>query len=164
TGNPSWLERARQAAEDVLLGQSPSGNFFNSSFQQGAIEGGTPHEAAVDVGLLEFARLLRQRRDPSWRRYFEAAECNINRYLIGSLWSGSGFQEQPWDATLVPNKNATSLEALLLYQELSNRDMSGYGNRALEGMLSGQVHFGVRAGANVHTGTGEYELVIGIYT
>src|SRR5581483_8176203 len=80
TENSLWMERARQAAEDIVLGQLPDGNFFNSSFQYGAMEGGTPHEASVDIGLLEFAKLLRQNGDQTWRRYFDVAECNINAY------------------------------------------------------------------------------------
>jgi hypothetical protein len=164
TSNPLWLERAKRAAEDVLAAQLPSGNFRNSSFQQGPIEGGTPHEAAVDVGLLELARLLRRIGDPSGQRYIEAAERNIAGYLLGPLWGGRGFQEQPWDATLVPNKNATSLEALLLYEELSGRDMLRYIQPALDVILSAQERFGPRAGATIHTGTHKHQLAIGIYT
>lgn len=164
TGNPQWLQRARQAAEDVVVAQLPSGNYLNSSFQYGPIEGGTPHEAAVDVGLLELARLLRQKDDKSWHRYFEAAERNIVGYLLGPIWNKRGFQEQAWDATLVPNKNATTMEALLLYEELSGRDMLPYVEAALKVILSAQEHFGPRAGATVHTGTGKQQLAIGIYT
>ena len=132
TGNPQWLQRARQAAEDVVVAQLPSGNYLNSSFQYGPIEGATPHEAAVDVGLLELARLLRQKDDKSWHRYFEAAERNIVGYLLGPIWNKRGFQEQAWDATLVPNKNATTMEALLLYEELSGRAMLPYVEAALK--------------------------------
>jgi hypothetical protein len=164
TGGRLWLQRAKQAAEYAVLGQLPSGNFRNSSFQHGAIEGGTPHEAAVDVGLLELARLLRRTGDETWHRYFEAAERNITSYLLGPLWGGEGFREQPWDATLVPNKNATGMEALLLYEELSGRDMSHYVEAALKVILSAQEQSGPRAGGTVHIGTGKHRLAIGIYT
>jgi hypothetical protein len=164
TGRQLWLERAKEAAEHVVAAQLPSGNFRNSSFQHGAIEGGTPHEAAVDVGLLELARLLHRLDDESWLRYFRAAERNIDGYLTGPLWSERGFREQPWDATLVPNKNATPMEALLLYEELSGRDMRQYVEPALQVILSNQEHSGVRKGGTVHRGTGKHQLAISIYT
>ena len=47
TGDPMWLQRAEQAAGDVLKAQLATGSFLNSSFQYGPIEGGTPHEAAA---------------------------------------------------------------------------------------------------------------------
>jgi hypothetical protein len=164
TGDSLWLQRAKQAAEYVVSAQLPSGNFRNSSFQYGPIEGGTPHEAAVDVGLLELARLLRRIGDDAWQRYVQAAEHNITSYLLGPLWRGQGFREQSWDATLVPNKNATAMEALLLYEELCGQDMLAYVEAALKVILSAQEHFGLRAGGTIHTGTHKHQLVIGIYT
>jgi hypothetical protein len=169
TGDRYWLERAVSAAESVVEGQLPTSSFRNSSFQYGPIEGGTPHEAAVDVGLLELARSLRGggiRADgPDWSRYFGAAERNIQAFLIGALWGGRGFRDQPiGNDALVPNKNATALEALLLYEELSGRDMSPYIEGALRVVLAAQIHEGPRAGATIHTGTGAHSLAIGIYT
>ena len=123
-----------------------------------------PHEAAVDIGLLELARTLRDLGEQSWRRYFEAAERNINGYQLGALWNGLGFQEQPWDTTLVSNKNATTMEALLLYEELSGHDMEVYINGAVDVILHAQEREGSRAGATVHAGTGAHRLAIGIYT
>ena len=164
TGREVWLERAQQAADDVVAAQLPSGCYRNSSFQYGAIEGGTPHEAGINVGLLELARALRRRNDPAWSRYAETAERNLRSYWLGPLWSGQGFKEQPWDNTLVPNKNATATEALLLYEELSGYSMLDYTRPAVQVVLNAQERSGPRAGATVHTGTGRHRLTIGIYT
>jgi hypothetical protein len=159
-----WLDRARQAGDDVLRGRLPGGSFRNSSFQYGPIEGGTPHEAAVDVGLLELARVLRDEGMP-WTTYFDAAEQNLTRFHLGALWDGRGFRDQPSGNDIhVPNKNGTVLEALVLYEQLSGADMSQFLDGALNVILSAQVRSGRRAGATIHTGTGARRLAIGIYT
>src|ERR1041385_4387491 len=106
-GQSVWRERAKQACDDVVAAQLPSGKFRNSAFQQGPMEGGTPHEAAVDVGLLELAQLLQEIGDETWLSYFDVACRNIERYLLTDLWDGKGFRDQPWNSTRVPNKNAT---------------------------------------------------------
>ncbi|WP_129672183.1 hypothetical protein [Candidatus Chloroploca sp. Khr17] len=164
TGAKRWLARARAAGDDLVAALLPSGKFRNSSFQQGPMEGGTPHEAAADVGLLELARVLRAEGDPSWAGYFEAARSNIRAYLLGELWSSKGFLDQPWNTALVPNKNATTIEALVLYEELSGEDMSPYLGPAVGVILGAQERSGPRAGATIHIGTGRHRLAIGIYT
>src|SRR5262245_24561526 len=131
TCQPVWLDRARQAGDDLVAAQLPSGKFRNSAFQQGPMEAGTPHEAAVDVGLLELAQLLRELGDETWHSYFEARQRNILAYILGELWNGHGFRDQPWNTTLVPNKNATIIEALVLYEALASQDMSEYLARAV---------------------------------
>jgi len=86
-------------------------------------------------------------------------------YQLGSLWNGSAFRDQAWNQTLVPNKNATTLEALLLYEELSGCSMEPYVFGAAQLILSAQVIApGPRQGATVHLGTGPHRLAIGIYT
>jgi hypothetical protein len=164
TGRAVWLQRARQAGDDLVAAQLPSGKFRNSAFQQGPMEGGTPHEAAVDVGLLELAQVLRASGDEMWQKYFAAACRNIEEYLLGELWNGKGFRDQPWNKTLVPNKNATAIEALILFEALSGRDMSPYLDSAAMVILAAQEQTGPRAGATVHLGTGRHRLSIGIYT
>lgn len=162
---PRWLARALTAGDDLLRAQLPNANYQNSSFEIGPLEGGTPHEAAVNVGLLELARLLRAKGDLRWQRYMQAAERNIEAYLLGRLWNGTAFLDQAWNETLVPNKNATTMEALLLYEELSGRSMEQYIHAAARLVGSGQVRLsGPRAGATVHLGTGPFRLAIGIYT
>ena len=163
THDARWLDRAIIAAEDVLSAQLISGKFRNSAFQQGPMEGGTPHEAGVDVGLLELATLFREIGDEHWQKYFRAAELNILRYQIGELWNGEGFKDQPWDPIMVPNKNATLIEALILYEVLSGQDMTLYLEKAVEVILSAQEKSGPRAGGIIHRGTGPHRLAIGIY-
>ena len=165
TDQRRWLARAVQAGEDCLAAQLPDGRFRNSSFQRGALEGGTPHEAAVDVGLLELALALRADGDPSWRRYFTAAELNLRGYQIERLWGGEAFIDEPGSRTQVANKNATTLEALLLYRSLGGDSVDAYiagaGARSSAALVREQ---GPRQGATIHLGTGAHRLTIGIYT
>lgn len=159
-----WLDRARQAGDDLRAAQLASGKYRNSSFEQGPIEGGTPHECGVDVGLLELARLLHEMDDESWRNYFQAAERNLQQYVLGDLWHGNGFLDMPFNETLVPNKNATAIEALVLYEALSAQDMGRYLEAAAQVILDAQERDGRRAGGIVHTGTGRHRLAVSVYT
>ncbi len=163
TRDPRWFEKAQRAGDDLVNGQLPDGHYWNSSFEHNPKPGGTPHEAAADIGLLELSLVLRERDDSRWRRYFETAERNLRR-LIAVLWDGRGFQDQPGNPVLVANKNATMLEALLLYQQLSAEDMAAYLHGARQVVLSSQITGGWRAGATVHRGTFRRRISFGIYT
>ncbi len=162
TNDEAYLTHAIEAAEDVVRSQLPSGRYLNSSFQFGAVDGGTPHEAAVDVGLLELARLLKAQRKPEWTRYFDVARRNIEGYLVGDLWKGHGFVDQDWNDTLVPNKNATAMRAMMLYGELAGKDVSRYLIPAASVVLESQVRGTERSGGTVHSGTGHQQLAISI--
>lgn len=164
TGKNVWLDRAKRAGDDVLTSRLPNGNYRNSAFQQGPMEAGTPHEAAVDTALLELAYTLREQSEDRWHAYFQAAERNIETFLLGKLWTEQGFRDQAWNMTLVPNKNAAVIEALVLYERISGRDMSRYIDVAADVILDAQERGGKRAGATVHTGTGRHRLAIGLYT
>jgi hypothetical protein len=164
TQDRMWIERAIQAGDDLVAAQLPSGKYRNSSFQQGPMEGGTPHEAASDVGLLELARILREIGNPAWSRYLAVAQRNIELYLLGDLWNGEGFRDMPWSETLVPNKNATIAEALVLYEAVSGQDMSMYLDKAVQVILNAQEKTGPRAGGIVHTGTGRHRIAASIYS
>jgi hypothetical protein len=162
---PHWLHKAVQAADDVVAAQTPEGHFRNSSFQRGPLEGGTPHEAAVAVGLLELASTLRQENDVRWQTYAAVAERNLQHYQIGKLWNGTAFRDEAGSSTTVANKNATTLEALLLYRALGGTNVARYIHGATERILSAIEHSaGPRQGATVHLGTGKHRLAIGIYT
>lgn len=166
TSDLFWLGRAIRAADDVCRAQMPSGNFFNSSFQQGPIEGGTPHEAAVDVALLELALRLKALDDARWHTYQQTAWRNLSAFHIEQLWNGHAFRDQPWNETYVPNKNATTMEALLLQQLLTGEDLEKYIASVADFILGAQVTDPSRPylGGTVHLGTGRHQLVIGIYT
>jgi hypothetical protein len=165
SNDPLWLKRAMDAGDDLCKGQLPSGMFRNSSFEIGPIEGGTPHEAAADVGLLELASVLRAENDHRWERYFACAERNLRDYQLRRLWGGDAFLDQAWNTTRVANKNATTLEALLLYEQLIGHSMEQYVRGAADLILSAQVLTdGPFHGATVHLGTGKQRLMIGIYT
>src|SRR5688572_4549089 len=165
TADLRGLRRALAAADDIHCAQLPDGRFRNSSFEIGPIEGGTPHEAAVCIGLLELARTLRAMGDARWTSYRDIAERNIMHYQIGQLWDGSAFRDQAWNRTVVANKNATTLEALLLYEELSGESLERYIEGAARLVLSAQVRApGPTYGATIHLGTGKHRLAIGIYT
>src|SRR5215212_2608946 len=77
TGDRRWLVKAMRAGDDLVEGQLANGCFRNSMFELNPGDGGTPHEAAADIGLLLLARALREIGDPCADRYQTAAERNI---------------------------------------------------------------------------------------
>lgn len=164
TGSEMFLERAKRAAEDVLAAQLPDGRFRSSSFQFGPIPGGTPHEAAVDVGLLLLARTMREHGLAGHERYQTAAQENLERYWLGVLWTGQGFMDQPYNPVLVANKHATLLEALLEYSDVTGRDVGEFTAACLRVIHSAYVWYGPQAGGIVHLGIGPSNLAVSIYT
>jgi hypothetical protein len=156
-----WLQKGVRACSDLVAGQQLDGQFFNSSFERGPKTGGTPHEAAACIALLETAKVLNG--DPQAALFFQAAERNLSNQIT-NLWKGKGFWDQPENPILVANKNATILEALLLYQASSGRDMQEYIQAAAGTILTAQILAGARAGATVHRGTFDFQLSFGIYT
>jgi hypothetical protein len=113
TGEPCWLARARRAGDDLRRGQLPSGHFRHSSFEQNPYSGGTPHEAAVDLGMLRLAAALRDRGEDG-ECYAAAAEASLRGYFLGRLWdeAAHSFRDSPDIPSLVPNKACTLAEAL----------------------------------------------------
>ena len=165
TGQSIWLERARTAALDVRKAQLANGRFRNSSFQIGPIAGGTPHEAAIDLALLELAVVLQTNGDECWREIAAIAKHNLTEFQIKQLWNGKAFTDQPGSKTIVPNKNATTLAALLLYELLNGDSLTEYINGAAQAMLAAQVTTSSpQQGGIVHVGTGSHQLAIGIYS
>jgi hypothetical protein len=124
TGQARWLGLAQRAGDDLVRGQLPGGHFRNSCFELNPGVGGTPHEAAADVGLLLLARVLRDRGDEGWRVYPEAAERNLTRFYFEQLWDEpeQRFRDDPHRPSFVPNKAATLVEALCLLADLTGRD------------------------------------------
>jgi hypothetical protein len=112
TGDPKWLAKARRAGDDLVSGQLPDGRFRNSSFERNPLPGGTPHEAAADIGLLVLVSALRSAGHTGWEAYFEAAERNLVQYHIGWLWNDRDRRFSDGQRAFVPNKAATIIEAM----------------------------------------------------
>ena len=124
TGKASWLEKARRAGNDLLCGQLSGGNFRASCFEQNPYSGGTPHEAAADLALLELAMALREIGDAGWEGFGEAARHSLRCYFIERLWdeAAGSFRDQPGTPSLVPNKACTAAEALFGWAALYDTD------------------------------------------
>jgi hypothetical protein len=124
SGEARWLEKACQAGDDLLRGQLPTGNFRNSSFEINPLPGGTPHEAACDAALLALARVLKRLGRPTWGQYAAAAEHNLREFVIGVLWDDAQrlLRNTAFLGSFVPNKAATTAEALFAWAELSGDD------------------------------------------
>ncbi len=124
TGQEAWLEKARRAGQDLLRGQRPDGHYQCSCFELNPGIGGTPHEAAADIGLLLLARVLRKQRRDDWEPYLRAAERNLRDFYLRRLWSESEqrFYDGVQQPSFVPNKSATLIEALCLVADLTGND------------------------------------------
>jgi hypothetical protein len=120
-GDRRWLDKACRAGDDLLGGQLHDGRFVNSQFELNPGDGGTPHEAAADVGLLLLARTLREAEDPAADRYLAGAQRNLEWYWLGQLWheDTGTLWDSPNTPSFVPNKAATFIEAMLLLAELT---------------------------------------------
>ena len=142
TGNSAWLDKARCAGDDLLGAQLPGGNFRASAFELNPYPGGTPHEAAADVGLLLLSRALRAAGSQNWNRYAETAERNLRSFYIGRLWDNDAqlFVDNWSLPSFVPNKACTIVEALILLSELqgSNELIECYALPTLRQVVSMQ--------------------------
>jgi len=151
SGDPSWLARARRAGDELLRGQLPDGRFRHSSFELNPYPGGTPHEAACDLALLRLAQVLRERDQPDWSKYLDAAQRNLLDVQLGVLWDQRRrlYRDHPRLPCFVPNKAATFAEALCLLDELIGDWMriDRYVLVTLEALLAHQVRGGALDGA-----------------
>lgn len=144
TGQRRWLAKARRAGDDLVAGQLPSGNFRASCFEFNPYSGGTPHEAAASLGLLDLARGLRAESGGDWRTYAGAAETNLRRYALARLWDqeARSFRDAPDVPSLVPNKVCAMAEALFALAEVRNDEqlIERYALPALDAVLALQIH------------------------
>lgn len=142
-GEPSWLQKARRAGEDLLSAQLANGHFPASAFEFNPASSGTPHEAAADLALLELAKNIRRTAEPGWEGFAEAAVRNLQAYYIDKLWDAEArsFRDHPSIPSFVPNKAATTAEAFFAWSELTGEERWGfeYGLPNLERILSHQV-------------------------
>lgn len=116
-----WLEKATRAGEDVVRGQLPSGSYRNSCFEANPNTGGTPHEAAADLGLLRLADALHAAGDPAWFRFAETAGNNLQRFCINQLWDANArsFRDDPVVPSFSPEKTAIICEAIFAYARVT---------------------------------------------
>lgn len=121
TGEPRWLERAARAGDDLLVGQTQDSHFASSAFEHNPATAGLPHEPACDTALLLLAQALRRARRPEWRRYSDAAERNLRRFVIGQLWdeASRSFCAAPGQPLFAPESAAAIGEALFLLSDLT---------------------------------------------
>ncbi|HVX29884.1 MAG TPA: hypothetical protein VHA53_05350, partial [Nitrolancea sp.] len=119
-----WLARATRAGSDLVAAQLPDGHFRNSAFELNPATGGTPHEAAADVGLLLLAGALRDIDPASAEQFLTTARRNLEAYSFDQLWHQptATLRDGPGEHTFVPNKAATFIDAVLLLSELTTRE------------------------------------------
>lgn len=141
---PVWLDRAMRAGDDLVEGQRPDGHFINSQFELNPGTGGTPHEAAADVGLLLLAQALSERDPIASGRYLATAQRNLETYWFGQLWHEPTrtLRDGLDGVTFVPNKACTFIEAVVLLAELTGDDtlLERYALPTAEHVLAMQVH------------------------
>lgn len=139
TSDSRWLDKAMRAGDDLVDGQLAGGHFSASAFELNPGTGGTPHEAANDVGLLLLAKELKNynsknikvgankldySHNHSWQDYLETAKRNLQKYYLNKLWDeeSRSFRDNPIFDNFVPNKAATACEALFLLSEVLDDD------------------------------------------
>lgn len=147
-----WLQKARRAGDDLVTAQLENGHFPASAFELNPAAGGTPHEAACDLGLLMLAKALMEdtndKRLAMGEIYAACAERNLRDFYIKQLWDeeAQGFRDDPKRPSFVPNKAATACEALFLMAEISGDDewVERYALPSLECILEHQLRDGSR--------------------
>lgn len=144
TGENRWLAPARCAGDELVKGQLPGGNFRDSTFELNPYPGGTPHEAAADLGLLRLALALRDVGNESAATpYAAAAMRNLEAYFLNRLWdpTAQSFRDHPDMPSLVPNKACTLVEALFAAACWQGTEewITCYGLPTLESVLQLQV-------------------------
>ena len=151
TGDGRWLAKARRAGDDLLAGQLEDGHYAASAFELNPATAGTPHEAACDVGLLLLARALRAAGHAGWEPYAAGARHNLRAFYVGQLWDAAArsFRDNPGVPSFVPNKAATTCEALFLLAEVDGDDswIERYALPTLDRIVEHQVRGGLFDGA-----------------
>ena len=119
-----WLDKAVRAGKDLVNGQLPDGSFRNSRFELNPGIGGTPHEAAADVGLLMLADSITDHDAVVGDQLFRTARHNLESYWIEQLWheSTATLWDDPGLPSFVPNKAATFVDAILILAKKSAND------------------------------------------
>jgi len=144
TGEERWLSKARRAGDDLLDAQLPDGHYPASAFELNPASGGTPHEAACDLGLLLLAHKLKSLGDPAWETYLDCARRNLQKFYLDQLWDPEthSFRDSPTVPSFVPNKAATACEAFFLLAEILDDEswVELYALPNLDRIIAHQVH------------------------
>jgi hypothetical protein len=149
--NQYWLQRAVAAGDDLVRGQLPTHNFRSSRFELNPYNGGTPHEASCDIGLLSLVQTLQEHSDYSWQPYLQTAARNLEEFYVGRLChprTGVVYDHEQ-HAAFVPNKAATAAEAFILLSRATGdeRWADQYAMRSLDHVLEHQELDGLFGGA-----------------
>jgi hypothetical protein len=100
----------------------------------------TDSSAVVELGLDGSEST---RRGGDWQRYLQVAERNLNGFILGILWDENQayFRNTAHDASFVPNKAATIVEALFAWAQLTGDDrlLEKYARPTLDRILACQV-------------------------
>jgi hypothetical protein len=151
TGEERWFEKAKRAADDIVNGQLPNGNFRQSSFELNPYPGGTPHEACCDIALLRLAEVMIRCNRPNWDGYVNSASANIFNFYVDRLWDEAKHTcyDDPSKEFIVPNKIGSLAEALILLSELTDEIplIDSYALPCLNLILAHQVRGGRLDGA-----------------
>ena len=152
SGAVHWLDKARQAGDDLIAGQCANSHFLHSGFEKNPSTAGTPHEAACDVALLRLAQALRNADDPDWTRYAESAQHNFQQFYIDALWDHTmqAFRDDVRVPTFVPNKAATAAEVCFLLADVNAESgwIEQYALPTLDHILAHQI----KAAGKLHGG------------
>jgi hypothetical protein len=143
TGSKAWLDKAKRAGMDLVQGQLPGGSYRHSGFEINPQAGGTPHEAACDLGLLRLASVLQRLGQIEWQIYADTAVRNLEQFVLGLLWREDQKQlrNTAYDDSFVPNKAATTVEALFAWAELDRDEkiITHYCLPILEAIITLQI-------------------------
>ncbi|MEZ4663017.1 MAG: hypothetical protein R2911_36175 [Caldilineaceae bacterium] len=98
--------------------------------------------------MLTLAECLAAMGDGGWTTYFATyfttAERNLEQYILGRLWDDKRHRLHNTfaGASFVPNKAATTVEALLLWARMrdSNAILEEYVAPTLDAIVAAQVH------------------------
>ncbi|MEM7334918.1 MAG: hypothetical protein AAF490_22765 [Chloroflexota bacterium] len=124
TRETAWLEKATRCGMSLVKGQEKSGNYRHSSFELNPYGGGTPHEAAADIGLLQLALGLKSINDKRWKLFTRVAERNLRKYYMTRLWDKkqNRFRDSLNYDSFVPNKACTLVEAIFALADILGKE------------------------------------------
>jgi len=123
TGQKKFLNEAAKCGDFILSGTKSDGSFLNDHFEDNPSFGrrSLVHDAAVDIGLLKLAFLLREKKY-SYKKYLFAAMNNLENVLFPYFFDKEEKTFRQYEIgtyylkenLFVPNKICTAIELLLI--------------------------------------------------